>query len=102
MSDTAFRDAFDMPDEDDSEQDILGTPAHDEFISEIGQTLEMPNLDVDGYVGPDGHMLPHQSPSEVEEQRDVTLEVDAHMHGIPDALPGDDQKVANELEDQAL
>lgn len=98
MSDTAYKGgAFEQPDDDDSvDQDFLGgQPGHDEFISEIGQTLELPELDVDGYVGPDGRPQPHQSPAEVAEARDEALDLDRHAReaGRQEASAGDVQDI---------
>lgn len=83
MSDSAYKDTSDLPD-DDFDQELVGQEAaHDEFISEIGQVMELPDVDVDGYVDNQGHPQPHQSPAEVEAERDRQAEIDAHVHEIP-------------------
>jgi hypothetical protein len=91
MGESAFRDSDVGPQDDSAEEDLVQRPhSHVEFISEIGQVLDMPNVDLDGYVGADGeHMAPHQTPLEVVHQKEDALEHDGKMDTHSTVYPPD-------------
>jgi hypothetical protein len=56
----------------------------EEFLAEEPIVIERRGRDLDGYVGKDGRAAPHQSPEEVEREKDVQAEEDAELFGIPE------------------
>ncbi len=76
---TAYKDPFEEPSEtDDEDVDLAHSYGmHEEFISEIGEVLDLPEVDVDGYVGPDGKPQPHETPLDVAHEADVAADLQA-------------------------
>ena len=66
MGESAYKDPFEQPIEEEDEPDLEKSfGMHEEFISEVGEVLDLPGFDLDGYVGPDGKPQPHQEPAQV-------------------------------------
>ena len=74
MSDTAYKDPFEDPREEREDEDpdpAKSFGMHEEFISKVGEAMDVPGFDVDGYVGSDGKPQPHQTPQEVAAEEDA-------------------------------
>jgi hypothetical protein len=91
MGESAFRDGSTEREDEHVDEDLVHRPHdHVEFISEIGQILDLPNVDPDGYVGADDeHMAPHQTPLEVEHQKEDALEHEADLKQNASLFPPD-------------